>query len=123
MQGDFTRLTFDRSKHYSSVLNQQGRVALDADWNEQVAIEHHDVRTTRQDVIGLCGGPQGVDAAGDPLAGFDVTTDGATLSVTKGRYYVNGLLAEKEATTAITAQPDLPVTSLAQVAGLAADAT
>jgi hypothetical protein len=95
MQGDFTRLTFDRSKHYSSVLNQQGRVALDADWNEQVAIEHHDARTTRQDVIGLCGGPQGADAAGDPLAGFDVTTDGAALSVTKGRYYVDGVLAQK----------------------------
>jgi hypothetical protein len=122
MQGDFTRLTFDRSKHYSSVLNQQGRVALDADWNEQVAIEQHDMRTTRQEVIGLCGGPQGVDAAGDPLAGFDVTTDGATLNVSKGRYYVDGLLAEKEATTAITAQPDLPVASLAQVAGLAAEA-
>ncbi len=122
MKGDFTRLTFDRSKHYSSVLNQQGRVALDADWNEQVAIEHHELRTTRQDVIGLCGGPQGADAAGNPVAGFDVTTDGATLTVTKGRYYVDGLLAEKEATTAITAQPDLPVRALAQVAGLEADA-
>lgn len=123
MQGDFTRLTFDRSKHYSSVLNQQGRVALDADWNEQVAIEHYDARTTRQDVIGLCGGPQGVDAAGDPLAGFNVTTDGAALSVTKGRYYVDGILAEKETTTLITAQPDFPVASLAQVAGLAPNAT
>lgn len=122
MQGDFTRLTYDRSKHYSSVLNQQGRVALDADWNEQVAIEQHDMRTTRQDVIGLCGGPQGVDTTGEPLAGFDVTTDGAALSVTKGRYYANGILAEKEATTAITAQPDLPVASLAQVAGLAPNA-
>jgi len=122
MQGDFTRLTFDRSKHYSSVLNQQGRVALDADWNEQVAIEQHDARTTRQDVIGLCGGPQGADAAGDPLAGFDVVTDGAALSVTKGRYYVDGTLAEKETTTAITAQPDFQVRSLAQVAGLAPNA-
>jgi hypothetical protein len=122
MQGDFTRLTFDRSKHYSGVLNQQGRVALDADWNEQVAIEHHDARTTRQDVIGLCGGPQGADAAGDPLTGFDVTTDGAALSVTKGRYYVDGVLAQKEATTLITAQPDFPVASLAQVAGLAPNA-
>jgi hypothetical protein len=36
----------------------------------------------------------------DPLAGFDVTTDGATLSVTQGRYYVDGILAQKEATTA-----------------------
>lgn len=122
MRGDFTRWTFNRSKHYSGVLNQQGRVALDADWNEQVAIEQFDARTTRQDVIGLCGGPQGVDAAGEPLAGFDVTTDGATLTVTKGRYYVAGVRAEKETTTPITAQPDLPVQSLAQVAGLAPNA-
>lgn len=122
MQGDFTRWTFDRSKHYSGVLNQQGRVALDADWNEQVAIEQFDARTTRRDVIGLCGGPQGVDAAGEPLAGFDVTTDGATLTVTRGRYYVAGVRAEKEQTTPITAQPDLPVQSLAQVAGLAPNA-
>lgn len=123
MRGDFTRWTFDRSKHYSGVLNQQGRVALDADWNEQVIIEQFDARTTRQDVIGLCGGPQGVDAAGEPLAGFDVTTDGATLTVTKGRYYVAGVRAEKETTTLITAQPDFPVQSLAQVAGLAPNAT
>lgn len=122
MQGDFTRLTFDRSKHYSGVLNQQGRVALDADWNEQVAIAQHEARTTRQDVVGLCGGPQGVDATGDPLAGFEMTTDGAALSVTKGRYYVDGILAQKEATTLITAQPDFPVSSLAQVAGLAPNA-
>ncbi|MCS6825257.1 MAG: DUF6519 domain-containing protein [Caldilinea sp.] len=122
MQGDFTRWTFDRSKHYSGVLNQQGRVALDADWNEQVAIEQYDGRTTRKDVLGLCGGPQGVDAAGEPLAGFDVTTDGVTLIVTKGRYYVAGLRAEKEQTTSITAQPDLPVQSPAQVAGLTPNA-
>lgn len=122
MQGDFTRLTFDRSKHYSSVLNQQGRVALDADWNEQVAIELFDTRTTRQDVIGLCGGPQGVDAAGAPLAGFDVTTDGATLNISKGRYYAAGILAQKESSGPITEQPDLPVETLAQIAGLAPDA-
>ena len=35
MKGDFSRETFDRARHYSAVLLQQGRVQLDADWNEQ----------------------------------------------------------------------------------------
>ena len=30
MKGDFTRNTFDPTKHYSQVLMQQGRVQLDS---------------------------------------------------------------------------------------------
>jgi len=46
MKGDFTRDTFDRTKHFSRVLMQQGRVTLDADFNEQTAIDLHYFRTT-----------------------------------------------------------------------------
>ncbi len=116
MRGDFTRWTFNRNKRYSGVLNQQGRVALDADWNEQIAIELDDTRAGRADTIGLCGGPR-------DMAGFAVEPAGATLNITAGRYYVAGIRVELAQTVAITAQPDLPVTSLAQVAGLPADAT
>jgi len=38
MKGDFSRLRFRPDKNYTSVLQQQGRVALDADANEQCAI-------------------------------------------------------------------------------------
>ena len=41
MKGDFSRRTFDPQKHFSRVLMQQGRVQLDADWNEQAAIQLH----------------------------------------------------------------------------------
>ncbi len=34
MKGDLNLNTTDPARHYSSVLNQQGRVVLDADWNE-----------------------------------------------------------------------------------------
>ena len=51
MNGDITRDTFDALKHFSSVLMQQGRVQLDADWNEQVAIHHHFLRRFVADVI------------------------------------------------------------------------
>ena len=38
MKGDFTRDTFDPRNNYTSVLMQQGRAQVDADWNEQAAI-------------------------------------------------------------------------------------
>ena len=41
MKGDFTRDLFDPTKHYSGVLMQQGRVQLDADWNEQDSIQRN----------------------------------------------------------------------------------
>jgi hypothetical protein len=41
MKNDLTRSTFRRERHYSSVRMQQGRVQLDADWNEQLDIEMH----------------------------------------------------------------------------------
>jgi hypothetical protein len=34
VKGDFTRFLFDPLKRYVGVLLQQGRVILDADWNE-----------------------------------------------------------------------------------------
>ena len=34
MAGDYSRRTFHPNKHYTGVLQQQGRVQLDGDWNE-----------------------------------------------------------------------------------------
>ena len=57
MKSDSSRITFDQRKHFSSVRMQQGRVQVDADWNEQGDIATHRVETEASDVIGLCGGP------------------------------------------------------------------
>ncbi|MGA9365524.1 MAG: DUF6519 domain-containing protein [Bacteroidota bacterium] len=57
MKGDFTRDTFKAEKHYQQVRMQQGRAQLDADWNEQAAINVHRDKTTTRDIIGCCGGP------------------------------------------------------------------
>jgi hypothetical protein len=91
MPGNFSRTLFDHAKHYTGVLMQQGRVQLDADWNEQLAIEQH--RTTKEtvDVIGRCGVPKKTDS-------FFVTLRGNDLEILPGQIYVDGLLCELDPT-------------------------
>ena len=91
MKTDLTRSTFRREKHYSSVRMQQGRVQLDADWNEQLDIGIHADTTTRVDVIGACGAPEGA-----PGFELGVTPDGSDLTISPGRIYVGGTLCELE---------------------------
>ena len=58
MKGDFTRSTFKPEKHYNGVRMQQGRVLLDAEFNEHTDIAAHRSRTETTDLIGPCGAPQ-----------------------------------------------------------------
>src|SRR5438477_604934 len=57
MRGDFSRLTWDRRKHYTAVLMQQGRLQVDADWNEQIDIVMHRLETEVADYVGHSGVP------------------------------------------------------------------
>jgi hypothetical protein len=86
MHGDITRSTFDPALERTAVRQQQGRVLLDAEWNEQRDIELHDVRTARADIVGDAAAPVGDD-------GFEVTANGAGdgLDVSAGRFYVDGI--------------------------------
>ncbi|HEU4421769.1 MAG TPA: DUF6519 domain-containing protein, partial [Pilimelia sp.] len=119
MKGDFTRRTFHSRNHYRSVLLQQGRVQLDADWNEQIDIWAHLDRLTTVDCVGAHGGPTHdagmavTDAGGDPPAG----TAGADLRISPGRYYVGGILCENEEPVPLADQPDLPGVPLPTAAG------
>lgn len=91
MQGDFSRFHYRTEKRYSSVRQQQGRVWLDSDWNEQIAIQTHLERTEATDVIGCCGVPK-------YGGGFQVTLinggQGPDLLIAPGRIYVHGVLGE-----------------------------
>jgi hypothetical protein len=125
VKADLTRSTFDQRKQFSRVLMQQGRVQLDSDWNEQVAILLHYMQTLAADIIGPHGGPQ------DHL-GFQIIFDPDDLPEVKrnclsdeerkmledlkdgdfaigtGRYYVDGVLCENESYVKYTGQPCLP---------------
>jgi hypothetical protein len=103
MKSDATRDTFVAAKHLSRVIMQQGRVAVDADHNEQVAIFWHYLRTLARDVIGTSGAPQ-------VGGGFLLTPEAkGGLSISAGRYYVDGILVENEADCTYAQQPSYPL--------------
>lgn len=101
MTADISRDSFDARKRYAGVVMQQGRVQLDADWNEQQSIARHLAERGTLDVVGPSGAPL-------HDAGFKLTTDGAKVTIGAGRYYVGGLLCENLADTDYLAQPDFP---------------
>ena len=94
MKGDFSRDTFDPRKHYSRVSMQQGRVQLDADWNEQTAILLYHLRTLARDLIGPAGGPS--DSLGFEIRVGNQRTSSRRrdLTISPGRYYVDGIMCE-----------------------------
>ena len=102
MRGDFSRKTFRPTKHYSGVLMQQGRVQVDADWNEQQEIFRHLADTAAADVIGASGAP-------DVSSGFGIapTSSADDLTIGAGHFYVDGVLCENEEAVPFTEQPDL----------------
>jgi hypothetical protein len=89
MKGDFTRFSHQPHRQYAGVLMQQGRVTLDADWNEQFDIDDHRWRTQTVDMIGRACAP--VDNAG---FGLTPTPDGSDLIIGPGRIYIDGILVE-----------------------------
>jgi hypothetical protein len=133
MKGDFSRSTFDPHKHYTSVRMQQGRVQLDADWNEQADILLHLIVTQLQDLLGPGGTTVTkpgfaitlVEPAEEPVdqgqAGLpdedeagqwqEPTQPARSLPdfwIGAGRYYVDGVLCENEAPVLFSRQPDYP---------------
>ncbi len=120
MYGDFARVTFDALKQRTRVLMQQGRVQLEADWNEQVAILLYLARTMMKDLVGPSGGPAGncgfaimtrewlrtspqADDKRDLLQRF--LKDAADFIIGSGHYYVDGILCDNCADVPYMMQP------------------
>lgn len=120
MRTDTTRNTFDAAKNLSRVLMQQGRVQLDADWNEQISILLHYLRALAADVIGQSAGP-------NAFCGFELIVslpqlntllhsaptddkvrelfNGQKVLIGPGRYYVDGVLVENREFVSFFHQP------------------
>ena len=112
MKADFTRRTYRKRKHYRKVLMQQGRVQVDADWNEQLSIDQHYERVSLSDIIGDTGTK--IDPL-NPNGGFKVVQlSSGDIGIGRGKYYVDGLICENDSDLIVNdfldvgSQPDLP---------------
>ncbi len=88
MSADFSRVRANPLAAFAGVELQQGRVLLDADFNEQVAIVDRRLRALASDVLGRATVSQTTPDA------FRLTLVGGELAIGPGRMYVDGLPAE-----------------------------
>ncbi|HEX6086065.1 MAG TPA: DUF6519 domain-containing protein [Thermoanaerobaculia bacterium] len=84
MASDKARVTFDEARRYRSVVMQQGRVTLEADWNEQAQIDDEELRHDLRDIIGPYGTPDN---------GFAIGVANNNITIGHGTMYVGGLRA------------------------------
>lgn len=111
MKGDFARVTFDPAQHYSQVFQQQGRVLLEADWNEQAHIQLHLLRALARDLVGPCwaaGGGFGLTTSGTDAKGTLKPLPLTDWQLAPGHFYVDGILCVNEAVSTLAAQPQAP---------------
>jgi hypothetical protein len=135
MKIDITRSTFDPRKHFAAVHLQQGRVPMDADYNEQADITAHLHETSIADLAGYCAVPLHADGFRIVASSADLTPEelarpgnaepparpalagGWDFYLTAGRCYAGGVLCENERIVPYSAQPDFPDATLPQDGG------
>src|SRR5712692_2661756 len=91
MGSDRARITYDESRQYRAVVMQQGRVTVEADWNEEWQIVNEEERKEALDFVGPSGTPDDgykvmptMSTALTPPPPFD-------FSVSNGTMYVGGM--------------------------------
>jgi len=89
MAGDYTRFTFRPQRDYSGVFKQQGRVDLDADFNEYIEIIDRHWRSETLDIVNHCVVPNTT-----PDAFLVIPTAMGAFDIGIGRMYVDGIQVE-----------------------------
>jgi hypothetical protein len=110
MGADLSRVRFDARRDHAAVVLQQGRLLLDADWNELVDILDRRIRAGVADLDSPGPAPGTAGVAVVPRTtpdAFRVTLAGGVLTVGRGRMYVDGLLAEHHGSGPATFDPML----------------
>jgi hypothetical protein len=92
MAGDYSRDSFDIRRRYAAVMMQQGRVQIDADWNEQGSILLERMRRQALDTFGRVAASR--FSTPDAFRIGVIAGPPRDLSIGVGRYYVDGLVAE-----------------------------
>lgn len=88
MGSDRTRISYDPTQQYRGVVAQQGRVTLEADWNEAQQIASEELREETLDFVGV---------SGTPDDGYKVVSSTTSkqfdFATTLGTMYVGGVRA------------------------------
>jgi Family of unknown function (DUF6519) len=101
MSRDYSRERFDPRNNFSGILQQQGKVQLDAHANELVRIHDRRTRAQTTDTLGRSAVPR------QTPEGFKIGIVGTNLTIGPGRIYVDGVLAENHGTAPRAFDPAL----------------
>ncbi|MCI0774512.1 MAG: right-handed parallel beta-helix repeat-containing protein [Chloroflexi bacterium] len=99
---DISRHLFDARKRYISVQMQQGRVFLDADWNENERIADDARRKAILDIVGGQGSPDG----GYRISGVTGAGQDLDFRIEPGTYYLGGTRLDLDQPESFRAQTD-----------------
>ena len=118
MSADLSGVRFDARNDFTKVVQQQGRVMLDADGNEQADLDDRRFRAQAADLGSFGPATDIVGTAVIPRTtpdAFRLSISGGVLTLGRGRMYVDGVLADNHGTGADELDP-----LLAEVRGAAA---
>src|SRR5262249_55208213 len=113
MGADVSRVRFDPLRDFAGVVLQQGRLLLDGDFNEYVALLDRRLRAETCDLTSFGPDPDHAGVAWVPRQtpdGFRVTASGGDLPIGRGRMYVDGVPAENPGKTFTGFDPPLAET-------------
>ncbi len=103
MGSDRARISYDPSRHWRGVVSQQGRVTLEADWNEAATIAAARNEAELIDVIGPAGTPDNGYFVSAVTGSGGYTGD---LAIQQGTLYVGGERIVLDADLLYSDQPD-----------------
>ena len=106
MAGDRARVSFDPSRKWRGLIAQQGRVTVEADWNEAATIDLERDRLQALDVVGPVGTPDhGYSVTAFPAGATAPATPG-DLTIGPGTLYLGGERLDLDAAVTYSTQPD-----------------
>jgi pSer/pThr/pTyr-binding forkhead associated (FHA) protein len=106
MGSDRARVSYDPSRKWRGLVAQQGRVTVEADWNEAASIDAERDRTATLDIVGPVGTPGGYAVTAVPAAGSQGSSAPGDLTVGAGTLYLGGERLDFDAPVDLASQPD-----------------